>query len=131
MSASNPKQDLSKTPVNNPQKSTEIKSSEVITVSAVEVLPTRTVQQFFESLDKAKILQKQYDKSLIRIKEIRDFKALISDGSSTCMKITHFSTHTDIDFPHVQLIEKFINERLERGEEEIEELERKIKSFSM
>ena len=122
----NPSKELVKTPMSNPQK-----SDEIITVNAVEVKATRTVQEFFESLDKASLLSKQHTKSLIRIKEIRDFKAKIADGSSTSMKIYHLATEHEIEFPHVQVIEDFINDRLARGEEEIIELEKKIKAFSM
>lgn len=130
--STNPKQDLSKSLVPNSQKSLELKASEeVITVSAVEIPPTRTVQEFLDSLDKAKILQKQYEKSLVRIKEIRAFKSLISDGSSVNMMITHIPTDTEIEFPHVQIITIFINDRLARGEEEIEELEKKIRAFKI
>lgn len=123
----NPPKELMKTSLPNPPKSND----GIISINAVEVKPTRTVQEFFESLDKASLLSKQHSKSLIRIKEIRDFKSKISDGSSTSMKIYHFATEDEIEFPHVQVIQDFINDRLARGEEEILELEKKIKEFSM
>ena len=122
----NPSKELMKTPVPNPQKSLEI-----LSVNAVEVKPTRTVQEFIESLDKATLISRQYEKSLVRIKEIRSFLTKISDGSSTSMIISHVLTDSEIEFPHVQVIEAFIKERLIRGEEEILDLEMKMKAFSL
>lgn len=121
-----PSKELSKTPLPNPQK-----SDVIISVNAVEVKPTRTVQEFIESLDKASLISRQYEKSLVRIKEIRGFLNKISDGSSTTMKIFHLPTEDEIEFPHVQVIEAFMKERLAKGEEEISELEAKMKSFSL
>lgn len=124
--SNNPSQELIKTPVPNPKK-----NDEIITLNAVEVKPTRTVQEFIESLDKASLISRQYEKSLVRIKEIRKFLTKISDGSSTTMKIFHIPSEDEIEFPHVQVIETFMKERLRKGEEEILDLEAKMKSFPL
>lgn len=104
------------------------KPSEVL-VPSVEILAhPRTVQEFLEGLDKGISLAKQHKKYIERLKEIQDFKDIITD-SAPCKMIIEHSSGASIVFPHLEIIKKFVNEQLENGKEEVSLLESEMKAF--
>jgi hypothetical protein len=116
------KEAVKNSPVNLPSKPQVIEPS-------VEVLAhPRTVQEFLEGLDKGLGLAKQHKKYIERLKEIQDFKDVISDSSPCKMTIEH-SSGASIIFPHLEIIKKFVNEQLENGREEVSLLEAEMKAF--
>jgi hypothetical protein len=106
------------------------KKPEIIEVSAIEVKQGKTVEEFILKLEKANQLSTLRSKYLTRLKEIRDFKNVIADGGSIQLYVEHVSGK-QIEFPHVKIVNDFINMQLDNGEKELVELENQIKQFTL
>lgn len=107
-----------------------VKSTEIISIEAEQVKAPRTIQEFFESLDKGTELAKRFKKFSDRVKEIREFRTASIDESTCILSIVHPSGQK-IEFSQNQAILDFLDSQLEKGEFELQKLDGQMKTFVM
>jgi hypothetical protein len=71
-----------------------------------------------------------HEKFQSRLKEIKDFKDLLTDGSGCNLTITH-SSGKSIVFTNLESIHHYINDALESGNKAFDNLEQKIKQSTL
>lgn len=106
-------------------------NSPIISIEAEEVKPLKSVQDFLNNVENAKLLANQHSKFVNRISEIDTIMNNMKDNTHCTMVITHHSTKKSIEFPLVNVIYEFLSGQLERGKEELAKLETDMRNFSM
>lgn len=102
----------------------------VLTPQVEEIKPQKSILDIAKSVNNLNELLTQHEKFQARLKEIKDFKDLLTDGSGCNLVVTH-SSGKNIAFANLESIHHYINDALESGNKAFDNLEQKIKQSTL